>query len=149
MISCPTPSQLLCWWVNMWWLCCCAAALLLSQEIRLSAAKSPNILFILSGYSLTNSLPTQLSLSLLSLSLKMIWVMETWRCTPTHSVHMAGSPLPTSNVRPTLGGVSCLLSLSLSFFTALASQGMTFTEAYAGAPVCAPSRCALVGLIHQ
>jgi len=27
----------------------------------------------------------------------------------------------------------------------LAQQSMMFTDAYAGAPVCAPSRCALVG----
>ena len=31
---------------------------------------------------------------------------------------------------------------------ALASQGMVFTDVYAGAPVCAPSRCALVSCDH-
>ena len=29
--------------------------------------------------------------------------------------------------------------------TGLAKESMSFTDAYAGAPVCAPSRCTLVG----
>src|SRR4029079_11704537 len=31
----------------------------------------------------------------------------------------------------------------------MASEGMRFTDAYAGAPVCAPSRCVLMTGLHQ
>ena len=35
--------------------------------------------------------------------------------------------------------------LDTPYLDKLAQQSMMFTDAYAGAPVCAPSRCALVG----
>ena len=39
--------------------------------------------------------------------------------------------------------------LDTPYLDKLAQQSMMFTDAYAGAPVCAPSRCALVSINLQ
>ena len=62
-----------------------------------------------------------------------------------HSPHgRISTPYINGECTEVWAGQGRLFQMAVFPSAALASQGMTFTDAYAGAPVCAPSRCALV-----
>lgn len=62
-----------------------------------------------------------------------------------HTLHqMSVIPVELMHVLNSYSNSYVCLGQCFFFPAALASQGMTFTDVYAGAPVCAPSRCALV-----
>ena len=95
-------------------------ALNLFLFLKATAAK-PNILFILAGK------PCDILLSLV-----LLYFVKT-------------DDLGYGDLRTYPNPNSPHGRLDTPYLDKLAQQSMMFTDAYAGAPVCAPSRCALVG----
>ncbi len=81
----------------------------------------------------------------------MTWDTATWETTASTQVETLSSAdvqLITQHSRPQTDNGSHY-KLVTPYLDQLASQGMRFTDSYAGAPVCAPSRCTLITGLHS